>query len=89
MLLDPRNAFGTVHQANLLSSMEELGIRRNKNLLIKSYPLENSRIIAYINNATSERNIINKGVPQGSVLDPLSYILYVNDTQNLNRKGDR
>ena len=59
-----------------------IGFRGDTNLFIKSY-LTNRNIITRIDNTLSSRKIIKYGVPQGSVLRPLLFIIFINDISNI------
>jgi len=78
ILLDLEKAFDCVNHDILLAKKECYGIRGMMYTLIKSY-LENRHQKVKFNNRLSEWDKINIGVPQGSILGPLFFLMYVND----------
>ena len=78
VFLDFSEAFDTVDQAILLSNLSHYGIRGNALQRFQSY-LSNGKQYAPYNGVSSPVNNIICGVPQGSILDPLLFLLYMND----------
>lgn len=79
VLLDFSKAFDTVPHILLLHKLRhnfnfsELAVK-----LISSYLLNRSQVV-YCNKLFSESRVLNSGVPQGSILGPLLFSLFVND----------
>ena len=62
----------------MILKLEKYGIRSNSLHLITNY-LTNRKQIVYINNSYSTPQTIKCGVPQGSILEPLLFSIYIND----------
>ena len=73
-----RKAFDCVRHSTLLDKLQKIGIRRNLFCLIKSYLMSRTKCVHY-NGCNSSTKSIEYGVPQGSILGPLFFILFMDD----------
>ena len=78
VFVDFKKAFDLVNHHILLKKLELYFPNSTILKLIESY-LSNRSQYVYLNNTNSDSKIIKSGVPQGSVLGPLFFILYIND----------
>ena len=76
--LDLKKAFDTVNHSILLSKLDNYEIWGHVNKFIGSY-LSNRQQFTVVDGHKSDSMFINIGVPQGSVLGPLFFLLYIND----------
>ena len=78
IFLDLSKAFDTLDHTILTQKLKHHGIKDCALKLLKNY-LSNRKQYVELNNIKSEMSEIKTGVPQGSILGPLLFVIYVND----------
>ena len=77
-MVDLRKAFNLVNHKTLLQKLTLYGLDDNALAWFTSY-LSNREFYVSIDNHMSDKATIASGVPQGSILDPLLFVIYMND----------
>ena len=82
VFIDLSKAFDTVDHSILLRKLELYGITDRNYAWIKSYLSNRLKYIQIDENSTTEFCVVKCGVPRGSILGPLLFLLYVNGLKN-------
>ena len=81
VIIDLSKAFDSVNHQILLHKLYRYGIRGSTHQLLTSY-LKNRTQYIQVNNIKSNICHINTGVPQGSIIAPLLFLIMINDLKN-------
>ena len=85
--LDISKAFDTIQHDILLNKLYNSGIRGFMHRWFKEY-LPDRHQFTVVNGKLSKQQLVKTGVPQGSSLGPLLFMIYINDIQYLFAETD-
>ena len=78
ILIDLQKAFDTIDHKILIQKMKCIGFSDDVTKWFESY-LSKRMFSVHVEKGFSDKALISYGVPQGSILGPLLFLLYVND----------
>lgn len=93
LFIDLQKAFDSIDHEILINKLNAYGVRENALLWFRSYLSDRVQRVL-VNNTSSDYCSITHGVPQGSCLGPLLFLVYINDiaeylpTESLNLYAD-
>ena len=87
IFLDIEKAFDCINHDILCAKLEHYGFRGHSLQFLRSY-LSDRRQFLTMGGLDSKERVVNIGVPQGSILGPLLFLLYINDMQNSLRETE-
>ena len=77
--MDLSKAFDSLNHQLLLNKLQYIGLKGIPFQWFQSYMYNRSQVV-YCNSQFSRSRIISNGVPQGSILGPLLFLVYIDDT---------